>query len=225
VGYAFAAGMVASANPCGVLMLPAYALQQLRAEGGPRSAGKRALRAVQVAAAVTSGFVVIFSLTGAVIAGGGQWLISVFPYAGLLIGVAMVVLGAWLLATNKTLSLFGQTKVTAERAGGRGAGNAFLFGIAYALGSLSCTLPIFLVVVGTSLSGGGFGGAFGQFVGYALGMGTIIFAITIGAALFRRAMTRWLRAVTPYIHRMSSMFLVGAGLYLVYYWLFQAGLG
>jgi len=103
-------------------------------------------------------------------------------------------------------------------------GNAFLFGIAYAVGSLSCTLPIFLVVVGTSLTGEGLLSSFGQFIGYGLGMGTIILIVTMGAALFRRAMVRWLRLMTPYIHRVSAMFLTGAGAYLIYYWVFQAGL-
>jgi cytochrome c biogenesis protein CcdA len=106
----------------------------------------------------------------------------------------------------------------------RGLGNVFLFGVAYAVGSLSCTLPIFLVVVGSSLGSEGWLFSLGQFLGYALGMGTIIFVVTIGAALFRRAMARWLRLVTPYIHRLSTMFLIGAGVYLIYYWVFQAGL-
>lgn len=48
--------------------------------------------------------------------------------------------------------------------------------------------------------------------------------VTVGLALFRRAMTRWLRLMAPYIHRLGAMFLMGAGLYLVYYWVFQAGL-
>jgi hypothetical protein len=74
------------------------------------------------------------------------------------------------------------------------------------------------------LAGGGPLAAFTQFLGYSLGMGTIIFVVTLGAALFRRAMGRWLRLVAPYIHRVTAMFAIGAGAYLVYYWIFQAGL-
>jgi cytochrome c biogenesis protein CcdA len=134
----------------------------------------------------------------------------------------MVGLGVWILVTNKTFSILSSGPMTANRQ--QGLPSAFLFGIAYALGSLSCTLPIFLVVVGTSLTGPGLFSSLGQFMGYALGMGTIIFVVTIGAALFRRAMVRWLRLMTPYIHRVSAMFLTGAGAYLIYYWVFQAGL-
>ena len=66
--------------------------------------------------------------------------------------------------------------------------------------------------------------SFVQFIGYGLGMGTILIAVTIGVALFQGTVTRWLRTALPYVHRMSAMFLVGAGAYLVYYWLFIAGI-
>jgi cytochrome c-type biogenesis protein len=222
VGYAFAAGMVASINPCGVLMLPSYVFYQLNTEGDSRSAARRALRAVLIAAVVTAGFILVFAAVGIIIAAGGRWLVTSFPYVGIVLGAAMIGLGVWILGTNRTLSILGGGRVNVERQ--QTLGNAFAFGIAYAVGSLSCTLPIFLAVVGTSLTGGELLSSFGQFIGYALGMGTIIFAVTLGAALFRRAMGRWMRLVTPTIHRVSAMFLIGAGTYLVYYWVFTAGL-
>jgi cytochrome c-type biogenesis protein len=64
-----------------------------------------------------------------------------------------------------------------------------------------------------------------QFLGYALGMGTIIFLAMIGAALFRRATDKWLQLMTRHVHRLSAMFLIGAGAYLIYYWVFQARVG
>jgi cytochrome c biogenesis protein CcdA len=222
VGYAFAAGMVASVNPCGILMLPSYVLYQLRSKGESASAARRALRGLLIALVVTAGFIVVFGLVGGIITLGGRWLVSAFSYVGLLIGVVMMGLGVWILATNRTLSILGGGPVDVKRE--RTLRNGFGFGMAYALGSLSCTLPIFLVVVGTSLTGGGLLFSFGQFIGYALGMGTIILVVTIGSALFRRAMTRWLRLMAPYIHRLGAMFLIGAGGYLIYYWVFQAGL-
>ena len=221
VGFAFASGMVASVNPCGVLMLPGYVFYQLQEEGARSSPARRALRGLILAAVVTLGFVLVFAAVGGIVAAGAQWLVNSFPYVGLAVSVAMMGLGVCILATDRTLSILATSRVTVDRR--RTLGNAFLFGLAYAIGSLSCTLPIFLVVVSTSLTGGGFLESFGQFVGYALGMGTIIFVVTLGAALFRRAMGRWLRLVTPYIHRVTAMFAIGAGAYLVYYWLFLSG--
>jgi cytochrome c-type biogenesis protein len=222
VGYAFAAGMVASVNPCGALMLPTYILYQLGAGEAGSSAARRALRGLLIAVAVTAGFIVIFAAAGSIITVGGRWLITAFPYAGLLIGAVMIALGLWLLVTHRTLGILAASRVAVNPK--QNLGNAFLFGIAYAVGSLSCTLPIFLVVVGSALASEGLLFSFGQFIGYALGMGAVIVAVTIGTALFQQAVAKWLRRLTPYVHRLSAMFLIGAGAYLIYYWVFQAGL-
>ncbi len=80
------------------------------------------------------------------------------------------------------------------------------------------------MVVGSSLASQGLVNSFVQFIGYGLGMGAILIAVTIGAALFQGTVARGLRAAMPYVHRMSALFLAGAGAYLVYYWLFIAGL-
>jgi cytochrome c biogenesis protein CcdA len=222
VGYAFSAGMVASVNPCGVLLLPSYVLYQLKAKEGKSSTAQRALRGILVAAVVTAGFVLIFGAVGIVIAAGGQWLVRAFPFVGLIVGIAMAALGVWILVADKTLGILVASRLEIERQ--RTLGNAFLFGLTYAVGSLSCTLPIFLAVVGTSLAGGGPLGALSQFIGYAVGMGAVILFVTLGAVLFRRAMGRWLRLITPYVHRVTALFAIGAGLYLAYYWIFVAGL-
>jgi cytochrome c biogenesis protein CcdA len=223
VGWAFAAGMVASVNPCGFLMLPTYISYHL----GTQEKGyydqpvvKRGLNALALGLVATAGFLVILTIVGIVIAAGGQWLINVFPYTGLAIGAAMVGLGLWLLVTQRTLGIMAASRVTVSPQ--RNLRNVFLFGIAYATGSLSCTLPIFLVVVGSSLGSQALLTSFVQFIGYGLGMGTILIAVTVGAALFRGAVAKGLRAALPYVHRISSLFLVGAGAYLVYYWLFIA---
>ena len=55
-------------------------------------------------------------------------------------------------------------------------------------------------------------------------MGVVVIAVTIGAAIFRDAVARFLRGALPHVHRASSLFLVGAGGYLIYYWVFFAGL-
>ena len=102
--------------------------------------------------------------------------------------------------------------------------NAFLFGIVYAVSSLSCSLPIFLVVVGTSLAGADLFSSAGQFVGYALGMGVVVFAVVLGAAFFRQAMLRWLDRAAGYVQRFSALFVLGAGAYLIYYWLVESRL-
>ncbi|MGD1996860.1 MAG: cytochrome c biogenesis protein CcdA [Anaerolineae bacterium] len=224
LGYAFAAGMVASVNPCGVLLLSSYAFYMLRTRGAEVSVLRQTLGSLLVAVVATGGFLLVFTIVGGVVTVGGRWLIAIFPYAGLVIGLAMVGLGGWLLVSRRALGLGMLTGSRAVLAQKGGLGNAFLFGVVYAAASVSCTLPVFLVVVGSALAGESALISLGQFVGYALGMGTIVAAVTVGAALFRRAMARWLRLLMPHVHPLNAMFLIGAGAYLIYYWVFQAGL-
>jgi cytochrome c-type biogenesis protein len=225
VGYAFGAGMVASVNPCGFFLLPSYISYHLGTEEADfyqLSTRSRIYKALLLGGVATIGFVVIFAITGVLISAGGQWLIRVFPFSGVAIGAAMVLLGLWLVVTKRTLGIMAASRVTVSRE--RNLRNVFLFGIAYATGSLSCTLPIFLVVVGGSLASQGLAASFGQFISYALGMGTILIAVTLGSALFQGSVAKWLRQAMPYVHRASAMFLVAAGAYLIYYWVFFAGL-
>jgi cytochrome c biogenesis protein CcdA len=221
VGFAFAAGMVASINPCGFLLLPSYISYHLGTEESgfyELPASKRVGKALLLGTVATAGFLLVSAIAGVIIAAGGQWLINVFPYAGVFIGLAMIVLGGWLLFTNAELSIMAASRVTITPE--RNLRNVFLFGIVYAVGSLSCTLPIFLVVVGSALATQGLAASFGQFLSYALGMGVILIAVTVGSALFRGAVARRLKGAMPYVNRASAMFLVGAGAYLIYYWVF-----
>jgi cytochrome c-type biogenesis protein len=223
LGYVFGAGMVASVNPCGVLLLPSFAFSQLQGEedgNGKRSA--HLMKSLLRAGLVTLGFVVIFLVVGLLLSVGGRWLTGAFKVLGLLIGIAMVILGLVLLLTHKELGIPALRRLRVESKPTNW--NAFLFGIVYAVSSLSCSLPIFLVVVGTSLAGEDLLSSAGQFVGYALGMGVVVVVVVLGAAFFRQAMLRWLNRAAGYVQRFSALFVLGAGAYLIYYWLVESRL-
>jgi len=222
VGYAFAAGMVATVNPCGFLLLPGYVSYQLNAQmGGHRTAPRRILAAMAFGAMATLGFALVFALLGGLVAGGARWLAGWFPYLGLLAGIAMVVAGLWLLIARPTvrIDLAGRLRLTPRE----GLWNVFLYGIVYALSSLSCALPVFLVVVGTALADGRPMAVMGQFLSYALGMGTVLTAVALGAALLGNAVGRRLQRGVRYAYQANALFLLGVGTYLVYYWVALSG--
>jgi cytochrome c biogenesis protein CcdA len=89
----------------------------------------------------------------------------------------------------------------------------FVYGVAYALASLGCTLPIFLVAVGTALAVGPVGSLV-LFVAYGLGL--VLTAVALGAALFRGIVSTSLRRVLPYVQQVSALLLVVAGDYLLW---------
>lgn len=228
VGYAFGAGMVSTVNPCGFAMLPAYlSLYMGTGEEGfaQRSPLIRTAKAIYIGSVVTLGFVVLFGLVGLGIAAGGQFLLRVMPWAGLATGVVLAVIGLLLLSGKHLYSaLFARLAARVGNPGTSGVRSFFLFGVGYATASLACTLPIFLVVVGSSLAVRGVVAGFSQFVSYALGMGLVLIILTLGMALFKSAVVNSFRAMLPYVERVSAVLILLMGSYLVYYWLTKGGL-
>lgn len=229
LGFAFAAGLVSCVNPCGFAMLPAYLGLYLRSNDQSQGLAHQARllgRAFLVGGSVTTGFIVLFSVAGIAIGLGAHSVVeAVTPWFGLAIGVVLVIAGAWILGGGKLYSRLAAR--AAARMGNPGQVNArgyFLFGLSYGTASLSCTLPIFLIVVGTSLAVSDIFTSVGQFVLYALGMGLVIMVLTIGITLFKGAMVGALQRTIPYIQSIGSLLMILAGSYVVFYWLTLGGL-
>lgn len=226
LGFAFAAGMVSIVNPCGFAMLPAYlGLYVGTQEAKGARIEHRLVNALLVSAAVGLGFVLLFGVAGIILSAGAQSVARVFPYVGLAVGVALALLGAYILAGGKLYTSIASR--TGSRIGDprdatfRGY---FLFGISYALASLSCTLPIFLALVSSSLAAGGIVFALGQFIVYALGMAFVILLITLSLAIFKGAMVRAMRRLVPLTQPVSAVLVLVAGGYIIFYWLTEGGL-
>jgi cytochrome c biogenesis protein CcdA len=227
VGLAFGAGMIAAVNPCGFAMLPAYLSLYLGAEEGDfgkRSAPARLLRALLVGAVVSSGFVLLFAAAGLAISLGGNALLAAMPALGIVIGGVLILIGLWMLA-GRTLYT-GVFERLASRVGDPGTVSTrgfFLFGLAYGAASLSCTLPVFLAVIGSSLAAGGVLAGAGQFLSFGLGMAAVLMVLTLALAFFKQGLLKWLRAAVPYVRLASAVLLVLAGAYIIYYWLSSGG--
>lgn len=218
IGYAFGAGMIAAVNPCGFAMLPAYLSLYLGLDERA-SAPQRIWRAVVVGATVSSGFVLLFGIAGIIIAAGGHVLISAMPWLGALVGVALVVLGLALLAgRNLSLSFFDRLADGVTKPGAQTPRGFFLFGLAYGLASLGCSLPIFLVAVGGSLTSRGLSAGITQFISYGLGMTLVIITITVTLSLFKLGLVGWLKRMMPYMQSAAAVLLVVAGGSIVLYW-------
>ncbi len=186
LGYAFGAGMVAAVNPCGFALLPAYLGLYLGdvndAERGSRAS--RMGRALLISVSVTLGFVVLFGITGLILSSVTSSLSTVFPWLGLVVGVALVVVAGRMMTAKTLYSSFGE-RMSARVTGmaqGRNVAGYFAYGVGYGLASLSCTLPIFLALAGGTLTTTRLVSSLSEFVLYALGMGFVITILTMVVA-------------------------------------------
>ena len=228
LGFAFAVGMVSAVNPCGFAMLPAYLGLYLGANDqsdAGRNPFQQILKGLEIGSAVTLGLVVLFGIAGTIIALGFHSVGSVLAWLGLGIGIILTVTGAWLVGGGKLYTGFAAQ--AASRIGNPGQVNVkgyFLFGISYGIASLSCTLPIFLSVIGTSFAASTILTSLSQFLLYGMGMGVVIMVLTLGVAFFKSAMLGTIRKVLPYVGPIGSWLMVIAGAYIVFYWLTIGGL-
>ncbi len=232
-GFAFGAGMVATVNPCGFVMLPAYLGMYVGdaqdvSEGDGRGTvqlGRQLIKALYVSAALGLGFVVLFGTVGFTVSAGARSVATVFPWLSFSLGFVMALLGAYLFAGGKLYT--GAAQSAASKIGDprdQSLKGYFLFGISYATASLSCTLPIFLGIVTASLASDGVVGAAGQFLAYALGMAFVIMVLTISIAVFKGALVNQIRKVMPYLNSISAGILIIVGGYLIFYWLTEGEL-
>ena len=230
-GFAFVAGMVAAVNPCGFVMLPAYLTIYLRDESdveegtGLVGTAKRGSKAVYVSLAMGLGFVALFGSAGLLVSASQELVKEALPWIGFTLGILMALMGAYILLGGKIYT--GVAQRMADRVGDPRVSSLagyFLFGVSYALASLSCTLPIFLSVVTSSFGREGFVSGLVQFVAYAGGMAFLIMIVTIAIALFKSAILNPLRRSMQYVERASAVILAIVGAYLVFYWLTEGDL-
>jgi hypothetical protein len=215
LAYAFGVGMVATFNPCGFAMLPAYLSYFLGLEGEQDEAPDASiLRALAVGASMTAGFLVVFGVLGLVLEPALTTINRRLPWVTILLGIVLLALGVAMLA-GRTLSVrlprFGRGPESRELS------SVFLFGISYALVSLSCTLSLFTAAISTTVQDENLLIGILAFLAYGLGMGLVLMVITLAIALARQSLVKNLRKVLPYINRVSGGLLVLAGLYVIYY--------
>ncbi len=216
LAFAFTAGMLATVNPCGWAMLPsfiAYYLGTGEEDFVARPTVARLGEGVAVGGMVTAGFLTVFTGMGAVITFGVRFLVRYLPLGSIFIGALLTLLGLWLLFGGKipfTLPAFTPEKARSPKA-------MYLFGLAYGLVSLSCTLPVFLVVVGVSIPQNTWLNVFIMFAAFGGGMALVLMSLAVSLALFKQGLAQKARRLLPYVHRLGAALLVLAGLYLLWY--------
>ncbi len=217
--YVFTVGMVATVNPCGFAMLPAYLGFFLGTDDDTERDTLSALvRGLVVGLTVSAGFLLLFAVAGLLVSWTDIGIGHISPWLTVAIGAILAVGGAAMA--------FGWTpKVLLPRLdkGGRDRTlwSMFLFGLSYAIASLSCTLPVFTTVVVTAFSRDSFAQGLATFAAYGLGMSMLLIVLTLTLALARKGLVGGLRRALPYVQRVSGAIMALMGAYLVWWGVFE----
>jgi cytochrome c biogenesis protein CcdA len=218
---AFAAGLVATLNPCGFAMLPAYLTLLVRGEWTRPTAALG--RAVAATAAMVSGFLAAFGTFGLLTVSVASIVQRYVPYATVLIGIVVVALGIWLslgrkLATLAPLARRSRWAPTAR------ISSMFGYGVSYAIASLSCTAGPFLAITAASVRGTTVVHGMLIYLAYAAGFSLLVGVLAIAVAFAGSAVVDRLRRFMPYASRLTGALLIVVGLYVGYYGLYEVRL-
>lgn len=205
VAFAFAAGALSTVNPCGFAVLPAFLAYYLgqQADAGPVALPTRLARGVGAGAALSAGFAAVFTVAGLLLAAGLRLIIGAVPWIAVGIGAGLIGLGLLLLAGRK-IGLAVNANGLAGR--DRGVRGLVVFGAAYALASLSCTVAVLLAVIGQAVAAADLLAVVAVFVAYSLGAASVLVLLTVSAAVASGAMARLVRRALPYVGRVSGGF-------------------
>lgn len=214
--YSFLLGVLAAVNPCGFALLPAYLLYFLGIDNSGHQRPQRASlrRALSVSSALSLGFIVVFLIVGTISRLFTQWLELNAKYAGFAIGIALVIIGIAMLAGWKP------PLTTPNISGGkdRTFPTMFLFGVAYAVASIGCTIGFLTTAIFGSIGTNGFASGVISIGLYGVGMALLVSTLTVTLAFAQGGLLRVLRGGLQYIERLAAGFIVLTGAYLTWFW-------
>jgi cytochrome c-type biogenesis protein len=219
IAFAMAAGLVAALNPCGFALLPGYLALVVAGEGtAPPSRIAAVGRALAATAMMAAGFLVVFGSFALILAPFTAVIQQYLPIFTIVIGAALLLLGAWMLTGRELTVLLPKTRSGAPTAR---LGSMFGYGVAYAVASLSCTIGPFLAVTGSTFRTGSILDGIVAYLAYALGMALLVGVLATAIALAAAPVTTWLRGATSYLTRIGGALLVAAGAYVAYYGFYE----
>lgn len=214
--YSFLLGIAAAVNPCGFVMLPAYLTYYLGVEDLSIETSARVRRALHVGAAVSAGFIAVFLIVGAITRLFTGWLQEQSKWAGLGIGVVMMLAGVAMLFGWRPFIATGRLAPTVQR--NRSNRSMFVFGVAYAVASIGCTIGFLVSAIFGSYGRQGYLSGVVSTGLYGAGMALLVTSLTVTVAVAQGRLLRRVRSLGAHLHTASGVVLILTGSYLAWYW-------
>ncbi len=211
---ALLAGALATFNPCGFVLLPAYLTSLiLNGDLNERKASVY-LRAIRFSLGMTVGFIGVFGGFALVVAPIAGSLQKFLPIITIIVGIAMLGLAIPLIL-GKTF--FFKKLANPNIAPKENWLSQVGYGLTFALLSLSCTIGPFLGITAAAITTKSPIKIFSTFTTYALGMGIIVLTLALAVAAADTRILAIIRRSQGLIGRFSGVFLLAVAAYVIWY--------
>jgi len=204
---AFTSGIFAFFTPCSVALIPGYIGYLVKSDEGSSS-----LRGIKVGLVSAAGLLTVFMGLGLLISLFGNFIAPYAFWVGVIAGAGLILLGLYML-TGRTLYI----PIPRSTSNQKGVRGYYLFGATYGLASLSCTLPVFLLVMSQALLVGGGKSGLTVFLVYSLTAAAFMAFVAFGAIVFKDVVEKNLKRALPVILKLSPYLIIFAGAYMIYF--------
>jgi len=155
----------------------------------------------------------VFVVVGVFTSFVNTWVVANSKYVTVVIGAAFIVLGAAMLAGYRPRFATPHLEIGPRT---RTVESMFVYGVAYAVASLGCTIGLFLPTIVRGRRDGFLAGVV-HVSAYGLGMALVVVGLTVSLAVASQALLRVLRVAMRYVDLLAAAFMVLSGLYLIWY--------
>jgi len=213
VSIALGAGALSTFAPCNVGMIPSYLSASASFTGTSKA------RSIVTGGTTVLGYLTLQATFGLLLALSFRAVIAAFPFAALFAGSLLLIMGSMMVLdirnpVTSTLSLkLPRTK---------GLIQFYLLGLAYAAVSLSCTLPLLLMVANyAAVIGNSLTDATTAMATYAAGVTLVLMMLSLVAASSKSIIRRVRATSSRYQGVIAGSVITVAALYLVMYQLYH----
>jgi len=206
---AYTAGFLSVLAPCALPMLPSYITYFL---GDDEKQGS--LRSSVVFGLTTSaGFLTIFLVIGILPSFALNTIASKLTLISHFLGVILIIMGVGSLLSDHLFNIPVIQTATSRKKGMRAF---YLYGLGFGAASMSCSFPIFMLLVLQSATAGGAVSILLMFAAYGLGASTVIVPLSVALSFGKEVIYHRLTTVIPHIQKINAAILIIAGAYMVY---------
>lgn len=211
--FSFLQGVLAFLAPCAVALLPGYIVAFISRSGSDSDTTTRLLRGLKLAMLSIAGIFSIYAVATILIISAAQLLKDYMIWVTIGMGSILIIIGI-LMAAGKSFSFTLNVNHATPKSE---VAEAFIFGLAYAIGALGCLFPLFLIVATQAMAAPSSWTGVGYFAAYFGGMSLMMIGTILMSVLAREIMMKYLRKILPHMEKVTGWLLIVAGGYVIYY--------
>ena len=206
---AYSAGFLAVLAPCALPMLPSFVSYFMNTEDNNSSLKS----ALGFGVTTVAGFLTVFLTIGLLPSFALNIVASKVSFIAPFIGVILILLCLGHFFSDVFSNIPVIKTITPE---GKGFKAFFLYGLGYGAASMSCSFPVFILLILQSATVDGFISILVMFLAYGFGAGSILIPLALAITFSKELMYQKIMSVLPHVKKVNSVILILAGIYMIY---------